>query len=178
MMIAYFDTFCGASGDMILGSLLDAGLSIDELRAELAKLPLKGYGIACEKATRCGLAGVKFYSLNECITAGAEWHFRPWTLPQEGGRVVGKDLPAWYSTRFKHTPDGKALYLRILAAKKGQMYLNGRNIGRFWTTGPQECYCLPECWLAEQNQLLLFTEGGENPGTSRLERRPRGPFND
>ena len=60
MMIAYFDTFCGASGDMILGSLLDAGLSIDDLRAELAKLPLKGYAVACEKATRCGLAGVKF----------------------------------------------------------------------------------------------------------------------
>jgi len=152
-------------GDVTLTSELKSGKNVIKLLL---------WGDAAAK----GLAGVKFYSLNECITAGAKWHFRPWTLPQEGGRVVGKDLPAWYSTRFKHTPDGKALYLRVLAAKKGQMYLNGRNIGRFWTTGPQECYCLPECWLAEQNQLLLFTEGGENPGTSRLERHPRGPFND
>jgi len=152
-------------GDVTFTSELKSGKNIIKLLL---------WGDAAAKA----LVGVRFYSLNECITAGAKWHFRPWTLPQEGGRVVGKDLPAWYSTRFKHTPDGEALYLRVLAAKKGQMYLNGRNIGRFWTIGPQECYCLPDCWLAEQNQLLLFTEGGENPGTSRLERHARGPFND
>src|SRR4030042_2195243 len=38
MRIAYFDCFSGASGDMILGSLLDAGLNPRLLREELKKL--------------------------------------------------------------------------------------------------------------------------------------------
>lgn len=43
MRIAYFDCFAGASGDMILGALIDAGLDPDDLRRELAKLPVEGY---------------------------------------------------------------------------------------------------------------------------------------
>ena len=43
MKIAYFDSICGAAGDMIIGSLLDCGLDLDDLSAELAKLDLKGY---------------------------------------------------------------------------------------------------------------------------------------
>lgn len=162
--VGLFPMVAGNSfGDVTLSSELKSGKNV-------IKLLLWGDAMAKDLAT------VKFYTLNDCVTAGGKWQFRPWTLPQEGGRMVGKDLPAWYSTSFKYAKGGDPLYLRILAAKKGQVYLNGRNIGRFWTTGPQECYCLPECWLDEQNQLLLFTEGGENPSTSRLERHPQGPF--
>ncbi len=59
-MIAYFDTFSGASGDMIVGALLDAGLSIDDLRADLAKLALKGYRVSSGVVQKCGLAATKF----------------------------------------------------------------------------------------------------------------------
>ena len=31
--VAYFDCFSGASGDMILGALLDAGLALEALQA-------------------------------------------------------------------------------------------------------------------------------------------------
>jgi pyridinium-3,5-bisthiocarboxylic acid mononucleotide nickel chelatase len=41
-MIAYFDCFSGASGDMILGSLIDAGLPLEELRDGLAGLSIAG----------------------------------------------------------------------------------------------------------------------------------------
>ncbi len=39
----YFDCFSGASGDMILGSLLDAGLKIEDLRQDLSLLGLDGF---------------------------------------------------------------------------------------------------------------------------------------
>ena len=60
MIIAYFDCFSGASGDMIVGSLIDAGADVDALRDELAKLGLHGYDIAAAKTTRGALAGTKF----------------------------------------------------------------------------------------------------------------------
>ncbi len=47
-MIGYCDTFSGISGDMFLGALLDAGLSEEELRDQLARLPLTGYDLTCE----------------------------------------------------------------------------------------------------------------------------------
>jgi uncharacterized protein (TIGR00299 family) protein len=55
--IAYFDCFSGASGDMLLGSLLDAGLSLDDLQADLARIPVGGYRLAAGRVTRHGLTG-------------------------------------------------------------------------------------------------------------------------
>lgn len=59
--IAYFDCFSGASGDMILGSLLDAGLSFDELSHEIKRLALPGdaFSLSADKVLRAGLAATK-----------------------------------------------------------------------------------------------------------------------
>jgi pyridinium-3,5-bisthiocarboxylic acid mononucleotide nickel chelatase len=65
MTIAYFDCFSGISGDMTLGALVDAGVDIDALRAELAKLDLRGYELKAEKVTRLGLAATKVHVLLE-----------------------------------------------------------------------------------------------------------------
>ena len=46
MKIGYIDAGCGASGDMIVASLLDAGLPITRLKKELKKVPLAGYRIS------------------------------------------------------------------------------------------------------------------------------------
>ncbi len=43
MKVAYFDCPSGASGDMILGALVDAGLPFEGLRDQLAGLHLPGY---------------------------------------------------------------------------------------------------------------------------------------
>ncbi|MDP7525500.1 MAG: DUF111 family protein, partial [Dehalococcoidales bacterium] len=60
MKTIYFDCFSGVSGDMILGALIDAGLDIGELKAELAKLNVSGYKISAEKTARNSIAGTKF----------------------------------------------------------------------------------------------------------------------
>jgi len=44
---------------MILGALVDAGLSPQSLRAELAKLPLTGYRLSAGKVQRAGLAATQ-----------------------------------------------------------------------------------------------------------------------
>jgi len=57
MKIAYFDCFSGVSGDMILGALVDAGLEVERLKAELARLPLSGYRLSAHTVQRRGLRG-------------------------------------------------------------------------------------------------------------------------
>ena len=53
----YFDCFSGASGDMLLGGLLDAGAPLEEVRAGLATLPVAGWALEVEQARRQGLLG-------------------------------------------------------------------------------------------------------------------------
>ena len=57
MRIAYLDCFSGISGNMMLGALVDAGLEIERLRTELARLPLSGYKLKPEKVRRGKLGG-------------------------------------------------------------------------------------------------------------------------
>ena len=61
MTLAYFDCFSGISGDMTLGALVDAGVSIDVLRTELGKLNLPGYTLNAEKVKRSGIAATKVH---------------------------------------------------------------------------------------------------------------------
>jgi len=58
--IAYVDCFSGASGDMLLGAWLDAGLSFEDLKNDLALLRLPDYELSIEHAVRHGIAGCKF----------------------------------------------------------------------------------------------------------------------
>ncbi len=61
MTLAYIDCFSGISGDMILGVLVDAGVPIETLRAELEKLNLPGYEITALKVDRGGIAATKVH---------------------------------------------------------------------------------------------------------------------
>lgn len=59
MKVAYFDCPSGASGDMILGALVDAGVSLDALRAELAKLPLGDYRLTAREVRKGAFRATK-----------------------------------------------------------------------------------------------------------------------
>lgn len=59
MRIAYFDCFAGISGDMILGALVDLGLPLPVLEAELRKLPVDGYRLRVSRVNKLGLTATK-----------------------------------------------------------------------------------------------------------------------
>ncbi len=58
MKVAYFDTIGGIAGDMTLSAFISAGLSIDELTAELRKLPLEGFELTGSHVKRNGIDAV------------------------------------------------------------------------------------------------------------------------
>ncbi len=57
---AYFDCFSGASGDMVLGALLDLGLPLEALRAALGSLDIEYGGVSAERVLRAGVSATRF----------------------------------------------------------------------------------------------------------------------
>jgi len=56
MKTLYFDCFAGASGDMILGAMVAAGVDPDFLREQLSLLPVSGFSVNFETVNRSGLS--------------------------------------------------------------------------------------------------------------------------
>jgi|YNPNPStandDraft_1061719.scaffolds.fasta_scaffold07199_3 uncharacterized protein (TIGR00299 family) protein len=63
--LLYVDLFSGASGDMLLGALLDLGLPLSDLQAELAKVNFSGYELEVEHQVRCGIRGTRLHVRDE-----------------------------------------------------------------------------------------------------------------
>jgi pyridinium-3,5-bisthiocarboxylic acid mononucleotide nickel chelatase len=59
-VVLYLDCFSGASGDMILGALLDLGLPLDALKGALGSLAVDYAEMSAEKVSRAGVAATKF----------------------------------------------------------------------------------------------------------------------
>ena len=59
MKAAFIQSVGGASGDMLLGALLDAGLPLDAIREAIAALGITGVDIATATETRCEVRGTR-----------------------------------------------------------------------------------------------------------------------
>jgi len=60
MKKAYFDCFAGVSGDMIIGSFLNAGFDFPLLEKELARLNIQGYSLSNERCLKQNISASKF----------------------------------------------------------------------------------------------------------------------
>jgi pyridinium-3,5-bisthiocarboxylic acid mononucleotide nickel chelatase len=59
--VAWFHCFSGIAGDMALGSLLDAGADLDEVRDLVGRLPVDGWTLEAEPVLRCGIAATRVH---------------------------------------------------------------------------------------------------------------------
>ena len=60
LRILYFDCFSGASGDMVLGALVDAGVPLADVRRALGSLAITSDAVWTERVTRAGIRATKF----------------------------------------------------------------------------------------------------------------------
>jgi uncharacterized protein (TIGR00299 family) protein len=56
MKTLYFDCFAGASGNMVLGALIGAGVDAETLKTELKRLNLPDFDLVVEKVDRSGIS--------------------------------------------------------------------------------------------------------------------------
>ncbi len=59
MRIAYVDCFCGISGDMTLGALIDLGVEPEQLTSELRKIRLPEWHLRVEKVVKRGISATQ-----------------------------------------------------------------------------------------------------------------------
>ena len=79
-------------------------------------------------------------------------------------------MPAYYRGTF--TADDPAdTYLDLSTWGKGQVWVNGHAIGRFWQIGPQQSLFMPGCWLkkGENEIIVLDVMGPSTPVIAGLE---------
>jgi uncharacterized protein (TIGR00299 family) protein len=57
--VAWWHCFAGIAGDMALGSLVDAGADLDEVRGVLSALPFRGWRLEAEPVLRAGVAATR-----------------------------------------------------------------------------------------------------------------------
>jgi pyridinium-3,5-bisthiocarboxylic acid mononucleotide nickel chelatase len=102
MRIAYFDCFAGISGEMLLGALLHAGLSLDALQQILSQLPFSDRALDISPAVRKELSGtlVHIVETPRPPSQALQHHVEPaylthtnGTLPAPAQAIGESDLP-------------------------------------------------------------------------------------
>jgi len=72
----------------------------------------------------------------------------------------------YYRASFSSPDTGRAsrrVLLQLSSQGNGEIYLNGKALGRFWGIGPQQYFLLPYSWLRQDgtdNEVLLVSRAG------------------
>jgi hypothetical protein len=118
----------------------------------------------------------------ENITEKGQWSFAKWERPPESayqalrGHSHGKG-PEWFRATFTGVPGNAALYFVTTGLSKGQLYVNGKHVGRYFTTtadgkavGPQTELLIPSSALKADgtNEVVVFDEHGHLPSKVKL----------
>ena len=71
-------------------------------------------------------------------------------------KTIPQDKIGYYRGYFNLKKVGDT-FLNMEAFGKGQVYINGYAIGRFWNIGPQQTLYVPGCWLKKgQNEVIVL----------------------
>lgn len=75
----------------------------------------------------------------------------------------------WFKGSFDLDETGDT-FLALSSWGKGMVWVNGRNLGRFWKIGPQQTLFLPGAWLRKgKNEVVVFDlEGPKNASMAGL----------
>jgi beta-galactosidase len=158
---------------------------------QLAIIP--DHGISDARAVLDAVGpGATFQECVQDLGAKADWAFAKWEPPRASAfhktrpaERTGLHCPAWWAATFEATDPARALFFDATGLTKGQIYINGRHLGRYFTATadgkpvpPQSLYYVPAPWLhaESENTILLFDEHGASPMKSRLVYDAPGPF--
>lgn len=71
----------------------------------------------------------------------------------------GGMFPNYFKGTFR-TKSRADCFVDIRNFKKGYVFVNDKNLGRFWEVGPQRTLYLPGVWLKDVNEIVIFEQEG------------------
>lgn len=117
------------------------------------------------------------------LTAKGTWGFAKWEQPMDSmfapvsktqaSKIAG---PTWWRTTFEGPSEGDAITLHLTGMTKGQVYLNGQHVCRYFVgladgtaVPPSDAIVLHASLLSTgSNDLVIFDEHGGNPEKCRF----------
>jgi hypothetical protein len=125
------------------------------------------------------------YECVDSISGNGSWAFAKWEPPPSAAyRPVTRNaargmrlVPCWWRTSFVARDTDEVMRLELNGLSKGQAFVNGQNLGRYFTAaadgravGPQRSLYVPGSWVkpGEDNEVLLFDEHGFAPHRARI----------
>jgi len=94
------------------------------------------------------------------ITGGWNMYKLPFDKEPAGSETIRavEAHPAIYSGSFRLEKTGDT-FLDMSTWGKGIVFVNGHNLGRYWSIGPQQTLYVPGCWLKTgMNEVLVFEQ--------------------
>jgi hypothetical protein len=132
-----------------------------------------------ESELRDIMSAVNFHEGLEPLCAGSEMAFAKWEPPAASSFVAAKTDksvgPKWWKATFTPQETDCPMYLDLSGCGKGQIYINGKHLCRFFTgvngkrIDGQSAYHIPHPLLRtkQPNELMIFEESG-SPVKCRL----------
>lgn len=129
---------------------------------------------------------VSIFAGDSCLTEKAEWSFAKWEPPtvaaawepvKKGGAARRSGEPTWWRAEFAVPESAGGLAVDTEGLSKGQVFVNGHNLGRYFTAtaknkavGPQTRLTIPAAWLkaGQSNEVVIFDEHGFVPSSCRV----------
>lgn len=118
------------------------------------------------------------------VSEKSEWSFAKWEAPSEidfdsvpKSKVSSTGSPSWWKTSFETPELDLALSFDTTGLTKGQVYVNGHALGRYFSSTsdgkavePSLPLAIPSCWVNDEgaNELLIFDEHGASPAKAKI----------
>ncbi|MCB9838652.1 MAG: beta-galactosidase [Phycisphaeraceae bacterium] len=126
------------------------------------------------------VAATKFREGVSDLADKAEWAFARWEPPTpaqydsvtKAAMGSGASRAVWWRATFSTPETDVPMFLDVSGMTKGQVFVNGRNLGRYFSAtaggkavGPQMRLYIPAPWLSTdgENTLEIFDEHGASP---------------
>ena len=129
---------------------INFGRAIKDFKGITDKVEL-GYAMSNGSLVTINLKNWQIYNLPDSYEAQKNMKY----VPLNGQKVRG-----CYRATFNLKKTGDT-FINMETWGKGQVYVNGHAIGRFWKIGPQQTLYMPGCWLKKgENEIIVLDVAG------------------
>lgn len=128
---------------------INFGRAIKDFKGITDKVELK-YSLPNHSLVNIELCDWQIFCLPDDYAMQAQMKYEPLSAQNRG--VRGN-----YRATFNLSKVGDT-FINMEKFGKGQVYVNGHAIGRFWKVGPQQTLYMPGCWLKKGENEIIVTD--------------------